>query len=124
MTAEQDIYTDVNPLLIPYSLFIVPVFDLVRVAVTRLLDGQPMFKADQRHIHHVLMRCGLTMHQALIVILAMVIAFILGNLWLDAVEVPLTVIFFIDVALYLLFFVVAYSIIHRREALIDLLTEE
>ncbi len=124
MTAEQDIYTDLNPILIPYSLFIVPVFDLVRVAVTRLLDGQPMFKADQRHIHHVLMRCGLTMHQALIVILAMVVAFILGNLWLDAVEVPLTVIFFIDVALYLLFFVVAYSIIHRREALIDLLTEE
>jgi hypothetical protein len=67
------------------------------------------------------MRCGLTMHQALIVILAMVVAFILGNLWLDAVEVPLTVIFFIDVALYLLFFVVAYSIVHRREALLELL---
>ena len=124
MTAEQDIYTDVNPLLIPYSLFIVPVFDLVRVAVTRLLDGQPMFQADQRHIHHVLMRCGLTMHQALGVILGMVVAFIVGNLWMDAAEVPLTVIFFIDIALYLLFFVVAYSIIHRREALIDLLTEE
>lgn len=121
MVTEQDIYTDLNPILIPYSLFIVPVFDLVRVAVTRLLDGQPMFKADQRHIHHVLMRCGLTMHQALIVILAMVVAFILGNLWLDAVEVPLTVIFFIDVALYLLFFVVAYSIVHRREALLELL---
>lgn len=124
MTVEQDIYTDVNPLLIPYSLFIVPVFDLVRVAVTRLLDGQPMFQADQRHIHHVLMRCGLTMHQALGVILGMVVAFIVGNLWMDAAEVPLTVIFFIDIALYLLFFVVAYSIIHRREALIDLLTEE
>ncbi len=121
MVTEQDIYTDLNPILIPYSLFIVPVFDLVRVAVTRLLDGQPMFKADQRHIHHVLMRCGLTMHQVLIVILAMVVAFILGNLWLDAVEVPLTVIFFIDVALYLLFFVVAYSIVHRREALLELL---
>lgn len=124
MTAEQDIYTDVNPLLIPYSLFIVPVFDLARVALTRLMDGQPMFKADQRHIHHVLMRCGLTMHQALGVILGMVVAFIVGNLWLDAAEVPFTVIFFIDAALYLLFFVVAYSIIHRREALIDLLTEE
>ena len=124
MMTEQDIYSDVNPLLIPYSLFIVPVFDLVRVALTRLLSGQPMFKADQRHIHHVLMRCGLTMHQALALILTMVVAFIAGNLWLDAVEVPLTVIFFIDVALYLLFFVVAYSIIHRREALIDLVTEE
>jgi uncharacterized protein YacL len=70
------------------------------------------------------MRCGLTMHQALGVILGMVVAFIVGNLWMDAAKVPLTVIFFIDIALYLLFFVVAYSIIHRREALIDLLTEE
>jgi len=124
MVTEQDIYTDMNPILIPYSLFIVPVFDLVRVALTRLLSRQPMFKADQRHIHHVLMRCGLTMHQALAVILALVVAFIVGNLWLDAVEVPFTVIFFIDVALYLLFFVVVYSIIHRREALLDLLAEE
>ena len=124
MMTEMDIYSDINPLLLPYSVFIVPVFDLVRVALTRLLDGQPMFKADQRHIHHVLMRCGLTMHQALVVILAMVVAFIAGNLWLDAVEVPFTVIFFINAALYLLFFVVAYSIIHRREALIDLLAEE
>lgn len=124
MVTERDIYTDINPILIPYSLFIVPVFDLVRVAVTRLLDGQPMFQADQRHIHHVLMRSGLSMHQALMVILCLVVFFILGNLWLNAVEVPFTVIFFIDVALYLLLLVVAYSIVHRRESLRELLSEE
>ena len=121
MVTERDIYTDINPLLLPYSLFIVPVFDLVRVAVTRLLDGQPMFQADQRHIHHVLMRSGLTMHQTLVVVLFMVVMFIAGNLWLNAVEVPFTVIFFIDVALYLLLLVVAYSIVHRRESLRELL---
>ncbi|MBR1682955.1 MAG: undecaprenyl/decaprenyl-phosphate alpha-N-acetylglucosaminyl 1-phosphate transferase [Bacteroidaceae bacterium] len=124
MMTEQDIYTDVNPLLLPYSVFIVPVYDLVRVAVTRVLDGQPMFQADNRHIHHVLMRCGLTMHQTLAVILLLVVLFIAGNLWLDAVEVPFTVIFFIDAALYLLFFVVAYSIVHRRESFLELLSEE
>ena len=124
MITEQDIYSDINPILIPYSLFIVPVFDLIRVAFSRLLAGEPMFHADQRHIHHILIRCGLTMRQTLIVILVLVVAFILGNLFLNDMQVPMTIIFFLDVSLYLLFFVVAYSIIHRKEALIKLLSEE
>lgn len=124
MITEQDIYTDINPILIPYSLFIVPVFDLIRVAITRLLSGELMFHADQRHIHHVLMRCGLSMHQALLVILGLVLAFILGNVFLNEMQVPLTIIFFLDVALYLLFFVVAYSLVHHKETYVKLLTEE
>lgn len=125
MMTEQNIYTDINPILIPYSLFIVPVFDLVRVALTRVLVGEPMFQADQRHIHHMLMRCGLSMHQALVTILAFVIVFILGNLFLsNDMEVPLTIIFFLNVSIYLLFFVVVHSLIHRKEALMRLLAEE
>ena len=124
MITEQDIYSDINPILIPYSLFVVPVFDLIRVALSRLLAGEPMFHADQRHIHHILIRCGLSMRQTLVVILVLVVAFILGNLFLNDMQVPLTIIFFLDVSLYLLFFVVAYSIIHRKEALIKLLSEE
>ena len=64
------------------------------------------------------------MRQTLVVILVLVVAFILGNLFLNDMQVPLTIIFFLDVSLYLLFFVVAYSIIHRKEALIKLLSEE
>lgn len=124
LISEQDIYTDINPILIPYSLFIVPVFDVVRVAITRLASGVPVFHADQRHIHHILMRCGMTMHQTLATILGLVVLFIVGNLILDDMQVPLTIIFFLDVAVYLLFFVVAYSVIHRREALMKLLAEE
>ena len=124
MLTEKDIYTEICPILIPYSLFIVPVFDLIRVALTRVLSGEPMFQADQRHVHHVLMRCGLTMHQALWVILALIVVFILGNLLLDEMQVPLTIIFFIDVTLYMLFFVIAFSIVHRKEALMRLLSED
>ncbi|MCR5821194.1 MAG: undecaprenyl/decaprenyl-phosphate alpha-N-acetylglucosaminyl 1-phosphate transferase [Bacteroidaceae bacterium] len=120
MVTQNDIYTDINPILIPYSLFIIPVFDLVRVALSRIIEGQPMFRADQRHIHHIVMRCGLTMHKALFVILLMMVAFIGFNLCLNAAEVPVTIIFFIDVALYLLFLVVVYSVMHRREPLMEL----
>ena len=124
MVTEQDIYTDINPILIPYSLFIVPVFDLVRVAFTRLASGEPMFHADQRHIHHILMRCGLTMHQTLIVILGLMAFFIFGNLMLDEMHVPITIIFFLDIAIYLLFFVVAFVVIDRRESLRELMDSE
>ena len=114
LIAEKDIYTDVNPLLIPYSLFIVPVFDLVRVALTRMFAGEPMFRADKRHIHHILMSTGLTMHQTLAVILMLVGGFIGLNLLLDRLcGVPFTVIFLLNVTLFILFFVVAYSFVQR-----------
>lgn len=122
MVTKQDVYTHVNPILIVYSMFIVPVFDLVRVAVTRIASGFPMFHADQRHIHHILMRCGLSMHQALVVIIAMVVFFILGNMALDDMDMPITIIFFLDVALYLLFFAVAYVIIDRKETMREILS--
>lgn len=124
MVTEQDIYTDINPILIPYSLFIVPVFDLVRVALTRLAAGEAMFHADQRHIHHILMRCGLSMHQTLAAILALVLVFIMGNLMLDDMHVPITIIFFIDVSIYLLFFVVVFVIIDRKESLHEMMDSE
>lgn len=122
MVTKQDVYTHVNPILVVYSMFIVPVFDLVRVAVTRIASGIPMFHADQRHIHHILMRCGLSMHQALVVIIAIVVFFILGNMALDDMDMPITIIFFLNVALYLLFFAVAYIIIDRRETMSEILS--
>lgn len=115
LVTEKDIYTDTNPMLIPFSMFIVPVFDLVRVALTRVLAGQPMFRADKRHIHHVLMSAGLTMHQTLFAILGLVVGFIALNVALyHWCGVPLTVIFLLDVTLFILFFVVVYSFVPRQ----------
>ena len=116
MISGQEDYNVINPLLIPFSLLIVPVFDLIRVALLRLAAGEPIFHADQRHIHHMLMRCGLNMHQTLIVILLMVVGFLILNLVLDSVLVPMTVIFFFDVAFFLLFYVVCTSIIQIRDS--------
>ena len=123
LMSERDIYSAVNPLLIPFSVFLVPVLDLVRVALTRLLSGEPMFKADKRHIHHVLMATGLNMHQTLCVILALVIGFIMLNIWLEAVMVPLTVIVLLDISLFIIFFVVIYLVVHHRESLAEMMAE-
>ena len=70
------------------------------------------------------MRCGLTMHQALAAILGLVVFFIFGNLLLDDMHVPITIIFFIDIALYLMFFVVAFVVIDRKESFRELMDSE
>lgn len=68
-----------NSLLITYTLLIVPCFDVVRVIITRLKNRHPIFKADKNHIHHKLMRAGMSQHQALVTILLLAATFIVLN---------------------------------------------
>ena len=80
-------------LLIAYSLLIVPCFDVVRVILSRLRRRQPLFKADKCHIHHKLLQCGLTQHQALVTILALAIVFfVLNNLLFGNVSITTVVV--------------------------------
>lgn len=59
------------PILISYTLVLVPVFDLVRVAFERLIQGKGIFSPDKRHIHHLFLAAGFSMHQALACILGL-----------------------------------------------------
>jgi len=57
--------------ILPYSLMIVPVFDVVRVILVRLRHRKPIFLADKNHIHHKIMRAGFNQHQVLGLIIGM-----------------------------------------------------
>ena len=89
-----------DSLLLSYTFLIVPVFDVVRVILVRLMHKNPIFNADKNHIHHKLMRIGLTQHQALACILSMALFFILINIALKFI-LPSTVIVGIDIVLWL-----------------------
>ena len=41
-----------------------PIFDLSMAVVRRFLSGQPIFRADQHHVHHLLLRKGLSQGQS------------------------------------------------------------
>jgi len=43
---------------IAFGLLILPLFDTLRVFLIRIALGQSPFKADKRHIHHLLLRLG------------------------------------------------------------------
>ena len=88
-------------LLVPLTLLFVPIADVARVTLYRLLHRQPLFKADKNHIHHKMMRTGMSQHQTLWAILALAVVYIIMNSMLYMVMSP-TYIVLIDIALYCL----------------------
>ena len=87
--------------IMPLTLLFVPTADVVRVTLYRLRHGRPLFDADNNHIHHKLMRTGLSQHQALAFILLLAIGFII----LNSLLYPLlssTIIVLIDIILFCL----------------------
>lgn len=75
------------------GILIVPLFDTLRVIVLRIAHNQSPFKADQRHIHHLMLRAGFThrestLYIALFNIMMIAIAFLLdgvGMIWLGVI---------------------------------------
>jgi glycosyltransferase, group 4 family len=84
------------------TLLIIPIFDVCRVIIVRILHGYGIFHPDKNHIHHKFMRAGLTQHQALIAILVFAIVFISMNALLFNL-LDFTLIIIIDIAIFTLF---------------------
>lgn len=89
-----------DSILLAYTLLIVPVYDVCRVILVRMAHRRPIFGADKNHIHHKLMRAGLSQHGALLFILATALLFILINYSLVRF-IYISGIVVIDIALWL-----------------------
>lgn len=55
-------------IVLPILVFGVPIFDAIFVVAKRFMDNRPVHVADQSHLHHRLLRRGLTHRQAVLVI--------------------------------------------------------
>jgi UDP-N-acetylmuramyl pentapeptide phosphotransferase/UDP-N-acetylglucosamine-1-phosphate transferase len=53
------------------AILIGPIFDTLRVFVLRVYSGVSPFKADRKHIHHRMLRLGLTHLQASLILVAL-----------------------------------------------------
>lgn len=89
-------------MLISITLLLIPVLDVMRVAIQRCLTGHGIFEPDKTHIHHIMMRAGLSMHAALACILTLflLVCGINYALWQCHFLLPLIVL--TDVAIYAL----------------------
>lgn len=101
--------------LIPFTLLIVPNFDLVRVATMRILRGKPMFHPDKTHIHHKCMRAGFSMHTSLCVILLLQLFFCFINWILVKNEVEISLIVIFDIIIFIAFNLCLNLLIRKKD---------
>ena len=99
-----------DELLLAFTLLLVPTFDVFRVSLLRMRNHYSPLRADKNHIHHKLLRLGLTPHVTLITILCLALAFLAIN-FLMYQFTNITVIVITDIAIYSIFHLfINYSI--------------
>ena len=90
-------------LAVSVTMLIVPMFDVVRVVITRFVHHRALFEADKNHLHHKLMRAGLDQHQTLVNILSIALLFGAMNMSLVyLLDTTLTFVLLTDVVLFFL----------------------
>lgn len=65
---------------VPVLALGVPIFDAVRVVLVRARAGKPVYKPDQSHVHHWLLRSGLTQVQTVTVVYLISACFSLASM--------------------------------------------
>ena len=72
-------------LAVAICVLTVPIFDTIRVSLTRIKQHRSPFEPDKNHIHHLLLRTGLNHIQTTCVLLSVSVVFIglaiLGRNW-------------------------------------------
>ena len=70
---------------VAFCILFVPLFDTMRVMITRIKKKTSPFKPDKNHIHHLLLRTGLKHRQVTFVALVVSVLFIvlafIGRSW-------------------------------------------
>lgn len=83
---------------VAFTVLIVPLFDTLRVMITRVKKGYSPFKADRNHIHHLLLSLGFIHRQVSFILMAVSAVFIgiavagrnLPNGWLALIVIALS----------------------------------
>ena len=93
-------------MMVCFGALIIPMFDVLRLAITRIINHRNIFQRDNNHIHHRLMQGGMGPISVLCTILVLTLFFVGLNIigvWLHS---NLSVLFVTDVSLWLVFQVV------------------
>lgn len=102
-----------DSLMLSCTLLTIPIFDVCRIVIVRLLHRKPIFGADKNHIHHKLMRAGMSQHQALCTILALAVFYIVFNyLMFDLMYYSSIVL--LDILVWLIFHACLNVVIKKR----------
>lgn len=82
-----------NAIIYPFCILFVPIFDAVRVMVSRSIRGKNMFKPDRAHIHHKILDLGFSHIQTTSIICTYAICMIFFNIILkDYININLLIV--------------------------------
>lgn len=103
-----------KPNMVVASTLIIPLFDVVRVFLSRIRDGRSPFLPDKNHIHHKLLRTGLSKRTTLLLLCAMSGVFICVNYFM-ALHISETLMLAADIVLYVVMQYIINFFINRKE---------
>lgn len=102
---------------VAYCVLTVPLFDIIRVCLTRIRQHRSPFDADKNHIHHLLLRTGLNHLQTTCVLLVVSGLFIglgiLGRNWNTWLLLAT------DISLATVLTLLLWQVIHRKQRTTD-----
>jgi UDP-GlcNAc:undecaprenyl-phosphate GlcNAc-1-phosphate transferase len=75
-----------SPLTMGVALMVYPLFDSVRVFVRRIVNGNHPMKADKGHIHHFLLRSGMSHQKVTLVISTVQFTLVFTAILLNSIE--------------------------------------
>ena len=115
---QARLVSDGWPLVIAFSVLLVPCLDVFRVILSRIRRHVNPFKPDRTHFHHKMLEMGLTPRKALIWIELISIAFIAFTVLLVHAGVLAYWVFVYDVVLWILLNVWFSRIIRKKSYLV------
>jgi UDP-N-acetylmuramyl pentapeptide phosphotransferase/UDP-N-acetylglucosamine-1-phosphate transferase len=92
-----------TPVAFILSLLIVPVFDVFRIIILRILQGRSPFRPDRQHIHHRLVDTGLNHLQATGILLAVTLGMLGLTILLQGLREAILIVILIGMAALLSF---------------------
>lgn len=102
-----------DSLMLSCTLLAIPIFDVVRIIIVRMIHHKPLFGADKNHIHHKLLRAGLNQHQTLATILLLAVFYIVFNYLIFGL-LYFSSIVLIDIIIWIAFHMVVNIAIRKR----------
>lgn len=99
-TGPETLQTNGAPILIAFSILLVPCLDVIRVVLGRIRRGKNPFMPDKTHIHHKFMAMGFSPRNSLILIQVISTCFIVGSFLMNHYGVNINIVFWLDVILW------------------------
>lgn len=100
-------------IVVAFSTLLVPIFDVLRVIIVRFYNKKPLFKADRSHLHHKLLRSGMSHSSAMMSIIGLSVFFSIFNL-ITVQYISNNIVILLDLILWLILTITFNFIVNKR----------